>query len=943
MNVSYMIKKWAKAAVRPLVFCAVFGLPAVSLGQAMDGDICSVEVTSHTKGTVVTAPGEQIKFLIRLGQSFAPIPEFQLNYIGGGSEVLGYYYQLKLKMSTGGWAYLDGVQQSTTAPGKYDCLFTYTVQEGDFAIPLTIAGDAGSSDPGNAYEFGNTNIWSITNTTTGEAVKWRVGQGVDLTAGDIEDWTMSKADIRIQTLAFDSAADYTVAVSETLNCTVKRPGTDTTQPVAFWVWPEDPNLFIVDGANEATGARSLSIPSGASEVNFTIRGVTATSPNKTYLYIGHTEGKPANGRVNYVAKGVIVTPAPDPTVKVALIGADAYSGILTVPESDDVAQTFKVSLSKPAESNMWVTLTTDPNYIKLAETKVLIGNGSSESDAVNFWALNNTASVSITPTIPGDTIYVITKPGIVKIGNLAPVIIEPTEDQRSVIALDELEINYSISDVDADDEVITQWDWGDMSGQLVTTGRVGTVKHVYNSIGVYSLKVRSRDPDNEYSVTRAIPINVTAGVPKPTISVICDTKNLTETPSNILSFVTVRLSELYTKGDLKYKLIVEQADTTTTNLLMQHAINETELTIPYGQLEGVTQSSFRIMDGTSNTEGMGVRITAVPTDPIASNYYARVSKLIMFQNTPPAIATPTMYQYTEPYPATVPREYTYSFRDHVADLDGIVSEWDFGDGSPKVTVTGASGSVNHTYKNAGVYTLNILVKDKDEIASGVYKDPETFVVNIGDPPSITVLPNEMTLMEYSTKNPQIQVELSSKFQYAVPVTLTVSPVNSAGAGRLILGVTQIEFKAGEVVKTVGILSDLDGTAASYSGAGFTVTPSITPGQPSTAEARDFFKTFNEATIRIQNEDPIISAPRASTSAQDILYELSQGIEKTFAYSIKDCPADSLTTGMTVTWNWGDGTPSTNTEGASGSAKHTYTSFGVYEIVMVARDKDGGWD
>ena len=593
---------------------------------------------------------------------------------------------------------------------------------------------------------------------------------------------------------------------------------------------------------------------------------------------------------------------------------------------------------------MWVTLSTDPNFIKLSTDKVMIGNGSSESDAVNFYALNNTTSVSITPTIPGDTTYVITKPGNVKIVNVAPVIIEPTEDARSVIALDELEINYQISDVDADEDVITDWDWGDMSAHTVTTGRVGVVKHVYNSIGVYSLRVRSRDPDNEHSITRSISVNVTAGVPKPTISVICDTSKLTETPSNILSYVTVRLSEPYTKGDLRYKLVVEQADdSSTTNIVMQHAINETELTIPFGQLEGATQSSFRIMDGTSNTEGMGVRITAIPTDPIAANYYVSVSKLIMFQNTPPVIASPTMYQYTEEYPATVPREYVYNFRDHSADLDGIVSVWDFGDGTPKITVTGASGSINHTYAVAGIYNLTILVKDKDEIASGAYKDAETFVVNIGDPPSITVLPNEMTLMEYSTKSPQIQVELSSKFQYAVPVTLPVTPANSIGAGRLILGVTTIEFKAGEVVKTVGILSDLDGTAASYSGAGFSITPSITPGQPSTAEAQGFFKTFNSATVRIQNEDPIISAPRASASAQDILYELSQGIKKAFAYSIKDCPADSAATGMTVTWNWGDGTPATTTQGASGAAEHTYTSFGVYEIVMTARDKDGGWD
>ncbi|MBO7654725.1 MAG: PKD domain-containing protein, partial [Kiritimatiellae bacterium] len=674
-------------------------------------------------------------------------------------------------------------------------------------------------------------------------------------------------------------------------------------------------------------------------------------PDKVPLYLGHTEGPPSNGRTNWITKGVIVLPAPDPTVKVALVGADANSGILTVPESDDVAQTLRVTLSKPAETNMWVTLTADPSYIKLSADKVLISGGNSESDAVNFWAINNTPAVSITPTIPGDTVYVITKPGTVKIENIAPVIIEPTEDQRNVITLDELEVNYSISDVEADAELITTWDWGDMTTPTVTTGAVGTVKHVYNALGVYNVKVRSRDPDNTYSLTRTFPVNVTAGTPKPTIRVICDTSKLTESPSNILSYVTVQLSEPYPKGELKYKLIVDQADSDTsiTNLLMTHAENGTELTIEAGQTVGTVQSPFRIMDGTMNTESAGVRITAVPTDPIAANFYASVSKLIMFQNTPPLIAAPTMYQYTEEYPATVPRQYYYNFKDHSADLDSIVSVWNFGDGSAPITVVGASGSVTHTYDKQGVYNLSILVRDKDEIAANAYKEEEIFVVNIGDEPCIEILPAEQQLMEYSTKGAQIQVQLSAPFEYAVPVTLTVSPGNSNANGRLFLGAEEaggtsytIEFRAGQTVQTVKILDDLDGTARANA-SGFIITPSITPGQGTTANAAARFKKFIPGLVRIQNEDPIISAPRASTSAQDIVYELSQGIEKAFAYSIKYCQADSSVTGMTVTWNWGDGSAPEDTQGASGSAKHTYGSFGVYEIVMVARDKDGGYD
>ena len=133
MNVSYMIKKWAKAAVRPLVFCAVIGLPAISFGQTMDGDMCSVHLQNTSlSGTTITTPGTEIQFIIRLGNSYAaPLPVYQLQYIGEGSEVLGYYYLLKLRMSTGGWAYLEGIQPSTTAPGGVlvDDLVTKGTQE----------------------------------------------------------------------------------------------------------------------------------------------------------------------------------------------------------------------------------------------------------------------------------------------------------------------------------------------------------------------------------------------------------------------------------------------------------------------------------------------------------------------------------------------------------------------------------------------------------------------------------------------------------------------------------------------------------------------------------------------------------------------------------------------------------------------------------------------
>ena len=433
-------------------------------------------------------------------------------------------------------------------------------------------------------------------------------------------------------------------------------------------------------------------------------------------------------------------------------------------------------------------------------------------------------------------------------------------------------------------------------------------------------------------------VDVSAPLSKPTIRVVCDTANLVESPTNMMGNVTVELSEPYPNGDLKYKLVVEQADTTTINLLMPHAQNGIELTILAGETVSTVKSPFRIMDGTMNSELMGVQITAIPTDPIAASFYTCERTFIMFQNAPPEIVSPLPHQYADEYPAMVPREYDYRFKDHSADLEGIVSEWNFGDGSAIVTVTGSVGKVSHTYAKRGRYNLSILIRDKDEIAMDVYKETETFEVNIGDEPYIAISPSNSYFGEITTKNPQIQVKLSAPFDYAVPVTLTVSPENSDLNGRLTLGATEILFNVGETEKTVTVM-DLDGTARSGSQSGFVITPSITPGEPTTEIAAQWYKKFIPGVVWVYNEGPIIHYPPASTSVGDIKYVLMQGVEKSFAYSIKDCEADSTMRGMRVLWDWGDGT-FTDMYGATGVAKHIYWSFGTYEIAMRATDKDG---
>ena len=99
MNVSYMIKNWATKSAITLVFGLCLGVVSNAMGQ-LAGDITSVKVTSHGKGQTVTAPGDEIEFIIRLGQTNKPGQRFLLH-----SEVPGADNSpLSLKMSTGGYA-----------------------------------------------------------------------------------------------------------------------------------------------------------------------------------------------------------------------------------------------------------------------------------------------------------------------------------------------------------------------------------------------------------------------------------------------------------------------------------------------------------------------------------------------------------------------------------------------------------------------------------------------------------------------------------------------------------------------------------------------------------------------------------------------------------------------------------------------------------------------
>lgn len=952
MNVSGMIKKATKTVTASIVAFAAFGLGISAFGQTgtTTGDICSIEANSFFVGRTVTAPGTQITFTIRLGNAGSyPSAVYSLRYLGDGTEFNMYYDRLALKMSTGGWAYLDSVEPETSpANGRYNCNFVYTVREGDFGMPLTIAGEAGNStNPGMGFTWKNTANYKVTvketPSSTERDVVWRFGGGVSMM--DKDDWTMAMSDVKVQTLKFNETEAYRVASGEELMCTISRQGTlSTDEAVGFALWSSDPSSFEVVGANES-GIYATSIPSGESTVTFYIRG---KSPETTAnLCLGSVSGPDPDGRINWVNKVVQVTKAPDPTIKVVLTGGGTANQISTY-ESDTESHELRVTATEAPATNVVVTLTADPNYIQLSSNTLTILAGQNESeDVVTFLVLNETTTaypsgVKITPACT-DPKYLEFKSGTVMAQNLAPVIVTPTTLNDSAITLTEKSITYSVTDVSADNAAVTlRWNWGDSTEETTTNERSGTVKHTYTAPGDYLVTVYPTD-----GVTPGEPVQfhmiVKNPVAKPVLKPILVNPTDKYDENNREGEIKVSASAAYPAGAFNFKLKVTQADTdpAITNLYVAAAENETVLTMGADATETETGIPFKVIDGTYASYLQGVKVEVVPEDETVATYFDLRPLTISVRNVSPTMELPTVYSFTNALASNIKQTIPFRFSEPGAqDRDSVISIWTFSGGNT-ITNYGVEGSVTNTFTSSGVQTLTVKWADKDDIPDDNWHT-SYFNLTIGNPPTISIAPGSMFIYENSTDVYSLEVELSTPFDRVVPVTLTVTPATSAGNGFLELAQTKIFIDANQRYYTVNLRPVFDGTQMSE-GAGFVVTPSITPGESTSAAAAAFYSNFQSARINIKNVEPVINMPKMAANATEIAYTASQGIQRSIAWSVRDVNKDA--DGITVRFDWGDGTQPDilHPNALNGVASHTWNGFDVYTVTMTVTDKDGGSD
>jgi len=233
-------------------------------------------------------------------------------------------------------------------------------------------------------------------------------------------------------------------------------------------------------------------------------------------------------------------------------------------------------------------------------------------------------------------------------------------------------------------------------------------------------------------------------------------------------------------------------------------------------------------------------------------------------------------------------------------IDTITS-WlvDFGDGKVK-TVYGTSAS--HTYTTAGTYTVLAWATDEDgRFAAAPFA---AAVTNAG--PTLTALHVTPVLNEGAS------TVLSGTFANPCPTD----------------GHTLVVDWGDGTIETISLTAGSREFALSHAYAndragGYTVTLTLTDDQGAAATA--------EAVVTVNNVAPTA----ALTGSGEVLRTLAA----TFTATVADVAAD----GLTVRWDFGDGTglPARPASAASLTATHTYAVAGTYVVTLTVEDGGGG--
>lgn len=949
------VKNAASKIAFPVMVCGMLLTGVSARAQAGVGDICSVH-PNNTYSVPLRTSGETVSFSIRL---FSLYGNFTREYLGGLNPIVADVISpFEIRVVTGsGLSYARLVGINNTTAQRTDLRFEYTVKSGDLAFPMRIHGSAGTGVlSGEGYQF-NDGQWRIYNPTTTSNAVWRYTAEAYWNSGlgDVFDPTMQNANIRLQTLKFDTDV-WTVPQTRTIVGTVSTDEA-VSNNVPFYVWSADTNIAQIVEQQPGEVSTPLVISKGTSQITFRIKGVAMGA---TEIYLSPAAGL-TPGLTNYIKKAVTVSEPPPPTASVVLSSGLDVNGLMQVSldETDTNVNTLKVVLSEPYTTNVVVSLVTDPAVQQKLEflsdpSAITIAQGATESAWISYRVRDGLSSIRILPTFANgaaNAFYTIKESATVNIRNVKPALVRPSaSDVIEVYRLTPYTFDWEISDVSADmtNGMKVAWHFGETGlTNKWGNGGVGSISHTFTTAGTKTVKVWAVDKDggNSDPVYFTVEVREPAAIPK--VRVVTNARVFSETDVKNSGEYFFTLSEPF-PYDVTVGLVTDAL--ATQSLVFAHS---NPITIPAGQTNSSAVAvKFSMPDGTLATEAGMVLQPVVLSGPEAVSYFSTDVLWLYVTNAPPVVDRLMGYKVVNntisnavTFPANVNKEFECYVKDVAADLSSVVTYWDFGDGTGTFTASPAAGATNsvrvaltHTYTVPGTYTAWVWAADKD----GSFSQEVQFTVVVQQTPTVRVLTPSGALSEKAGSGAldYITVQLTSAFTSPVTVNLTVTPPNSSLNGAMTLAQYAVTFPAGTIGQTmeqqVSILDIKDGTAISQS-SGFQITPSVA-GLP----AQAFYGgNMVSGTVRIFNEAPELTTDplESPITGTDVAAIVTQDAEALFYWNVADVNGDLST--MQVTWYFGNATVTRT--GPSGVVTNIFDSSGDKIIRAVAVDKDGASD
>ena len=386
---------------------------------AADGDVRSIEFYGNPLGEVgvvsdLSKPlvaGDKVQFKIRLANrqwqetdaDHDFLNPWMLRPLAGAAAISNRLPQVGLRVS-GGLRYADIISWNMPEGDIHhtDLICQYTVQAGDFALPLKLSNSKGTApameaDPAEPsitpeksnYFLSNANLWGFfpknpTDNNTTNAVELYFGPerlnpadypGADAyRTQEVRDYDLSGANIQIKAVDFDDtyvsngvwravAAGTTTATPAVPRLSI--PG-GASGSYTYYVWTQDPAVAEVENGDEYTfgdGVKrkvaKVSVVQGDDVAHFAIRAKAGQVGKSTEVYMSDTPTNIYNRAgtliTNFTTRVITVIDPPPPGIKVVL---DPVSGIVSTSTNNYLSvASLDVELSEPWTQDVTVLLT----------------------------------------------------------------------------------------------------------------------------------------------------------------------------------------------------------------------------------------------------------------------------------------------------------------------------------------------------------------------------------------------------------------------------------------------------------------------------------------------------------------------------------------------------------------------------------------------------------